>query len=129
MAYDDNQFLALMLVLLKLVLFSMVLERALVILFEWRWYERLASGKGLKVPITYGVALVICEIHRFDVFAAIYNPLDPKVTEIGMFLTAAVLAGGSAGAITLFQGVMRMTKSAQTKPPPAQPPQAPGAAP
>ncbi len=81
------------------------------------------------MPITYVVALVVCETLRFDVFAAINNPLNLKVTEMGIFLTAAVLAGGSAGAITLFQGVMRMTKSAQIKPPTVQPPQAQGTAP
>ena len=109
----DQQFLGLFIILLKLVFFSMALERGLIVLFEWRWYEKYFSGFGLKVPITVGVAWFISSKLNFDVFAAIMNPPAPKSTELGYFLTAAVMAGGSAGAITLFQGVMRMTKSAQ----------------
>lgn len=63
----DVQFFGLVLVFLKLVLLSMVLERALVVLFEWRGYEKL-NGYGLKVPITYAVAAAICHTLRFDVF-------------------------------------------------------------
>jgi hypothetical protein len=124
----DSEFLALVVVLLKLVFLSMVLERALVILFEWRWYEKYLSRKGFKIPITYIVAWIICNQLKFDVFAAIFNPRDPEsaFSDIGVFLTAAVLAGGSAGAITLFQVVLRMSKSARAQmlgqaPPPAQP--------
>lgn len=122
----DSEFLALVVVLLKLVFFSMVLERALVILFEYRWYVKFLSNRGLKVPITYIVSWLVCDQLRFDVFAAIFNPQDPASSDLGIFLTAAVLAGGSAGAITLFQGVLRMSKSARAQmrgqaPPPAQP--------
>ena len=126
----NTQFFGLILVFLKLVLLSMVLERAMILLFEWRWYEKWFNKRGLKVPITYMVALAICKNLNFDVFDTIMNPpvsVPNEATEatvgMGIYLTAAVLGGGSAGAITLFQGVMSMTKSAQPKPPPpATPP-------
>ena len=125
MSENDTQFFGLILVFLKLVVLSMVLERAMILLFEWRWYERFFGGRGLKVPITYMVALAICKHLKFNVFYAIMNPLVSAPNEvpdgIGIYLTAAVLAGGSAGAITLFQGVMRMTKSAQQKQNPTLP--------
>ena len=113
----DNQFFGLLLVLLKLVILSMLLERAMIILFEWRWYEKFLGGRGLKVPITYIVAWTICTTLEFDAFLTIIQP-GQAATNMGMYLTAAVLAGGSAGAITLFQNVLRMTKSAQ-KPSPS----------
>jgi len=114
MNYDEH-FMGLFVILLKLVFFSMALERGLIILFEWRWYEKFASGHGLKVPITVGVAWFISKQLEFDVFGAIMNPPAPATTNLGYFLTGAVMAGGSAGAITLFQGVMKMTKSAQAE--------------
>ena len=115
----DNQFFGLLVVLLKLVILSMLLERAMIILFEWRWYEKFLGGRGLKVPITYIVAWTICTTLEFDAFLTIIEP-GQAATNMGMYLTAAVLAGGSAGAITLFQNVLRMTKSAQKSPPSAK---------
>ncbi len=108
------EFTSLVLLLFKVVLLAMVVERAMVLLFEWRWYERTVGGWGLKVPITYIVAAIICFRNKFDVFQAILGPeKSGEASDMGMVLTAAVVAGGSAGAITLFQGVLKMTKSAQ----------------
>ena len=42
----DNQFFGLLVVLLKLVILSMLLERAMIILFEWRWYENSLVDVG-----------------------------------------------------------------------------------
>ncbi len=110
----------LIIVLFQIVLLAIVLERAMIVLFEWRWYENLLGGLGLKVPITYGVALIICATNSFEVFTPIFEPgTSLKAVEgdpwsnISVYLTAAVIAGGSAGAISLFQGVLKMTKAAQ----------------
>jgi hypothetical protein len=106
------EFLRVLASLAKLVILSMLLERALVLVFEYRWYEKL-NGFGLKVPITLFVSWVICSYYKFDVLGALFEP--DKTTSMGVFLTAAVAAGGSAGAITLFQNVFKFSKEAQDR--------------
>ncbi|MEM8639591.1 MAG: hypothetical protein AAGG51_12360 [Cyanobacteria bacterium P01_G01_bin.54] len=97
--------------LLTLVILAFILERALVLVFEYRWYEQYLSGKGLKTPIAFGVAWFICTHYRFDVVNVLFA--QGQDTAIGIFLTAAVAAGGSKGAISLFEGVLGLSKTAQ----------------
>ena len=97
--------------LAKLVVFAMLLERALVLIFDYRWYKAKLDGFGLKVPISFLTSWLICNYYKFDVLSALFEPNKP--TGMGVFLTAAIVAGGSAGAITLFQGVFKFSKEAQ----------------
>lgn len=97
--------------LAKLVVLAMLLERALVLLFDYRWYKEKLDGYGFKVPISFLTSWAICGYYGFDVLSALFEPDKP--TAMGMFLTAAIVAGGSAGAITLFQGVFKFSKEAQ----------------
>jgi signal transduction histidine kinase len=97
--------------LATLVVLSMLLERALVLIFDYRWYKKKLSGLGLKVPISFITAWIICYQYKFDVLSKLFEP--DKWSKMGVFLTAAIVAGGSAGAITLFQGVLKFNKEAQ----------------
>ncbi len=97
--------------LAKLVVLAMLLERALVLIFDYRWYKEKLDGFGLKVPISFLTSWVVCNYYKFDVLSTLFEPSKP--TNMGIFLTAAIAAGGSAGAITLFQGVFKFSKEAQ----------------
>lgn len=97
--------------LAKLVVLAMLLERALVIIFDYRWYKKKMDNLGLKVPISLMTSWLICHYYKFDVLSVLFEP--KQTTPMGIFLTAAVVAGGSAGAITLFQGVFKFSKEAQ----------------
>ncbi len=97
--------------LAKLVVLAMLLERALVLIFDYRWYKAKLGGFGLKVPISLLTSWFICYFYKFDVLSALFEP--NKATGMGVFLTAAIVAGGSAGAITLFQGLFKFSKEAQ----------------
>ncbi|MBW2663371.1 MAG: hypothetical protein JRD93_15640 [Deltaproteobacteria bacterium] len=97
--------------LAKLVVLAMLLERALVIIFDYRWYKKKLDKFGLKVPISLMASWLICHYYKFDVLSALFEP--KQTTHMGIFLTAAIVAGGSAGAITLFQGVFKFSKEAQ----------------
>ena len=70
--------------LTKLVVLAMLLERALVLLFDYRWFREKIGSLGFKSPIAFIVSWAV-----------------------------AIVAGGSAGAITLFQGVLKFSKTAQ----------------
>ena len=96
--------------LTKLVILAMLLERALVIVFDYRWFQKLSSY-GFKTPIAFFLSWAVCAFYKFDVLGALFE--KNTASPMGVFVTSAIVAGGSAGAITLFQGVMKLSKSAQ----------------
>ncbi len=124
--------------LFRLVVLSIILERALAFIFEirlapplwllkrWRRSRGQAEpqntedlpliseiiGSSLKAAVTYLAALLLCKIFTFDILAAVFGkaPPDPN---LDIWLTAAVVSGGSAGAIKLFQEVLGLSKTAR----------------
>ena len=105
------EFFRILAALAKLVVLAMLLERALIIIFDYRWYKAKLDGYGLKVPISLMTSWIICNFYKFDVLSALFEPDKP--TAMGVLLTAAIVSGGSAAAITLFQGVLKFSKEAQ----------------
>lgn len=100
------------LVLAVVVVFAMILERAAVVLFEWSLWTRLREKLpvlGLNTPIAYIIALGICSHTEFDALLQVF-PSNGQTWDgpfsIGSLVTAGVIAGGSKGAIRLFQGVL-----------------------
>jgi hypothetical protein len=97
------------------VVLSMVLERALSVPFEWGVWNKWLEEKKLRAPISLVVAWAICVLAQFDLLqfvtkadkAAWIGPFS-----IGTLITAAVVAGGSKGAILLFQGILGFGKEA-----------------
>lgn len=104
------EFLRVMTALAKLVILSMLLERSLAVLFDYRWLRPI-SGYGLKVPIAILTSWIICYSYQFDILSQLFEP--NQVTALGLFMTALIIAGGSAGAITLFQSIFKFSRDAQ----------------
>jgi hypothetical protein len=119
--------------LFQLVILSLMLERGLSFVFEIRLapprgfspgkrtkadektYPMIAEvlGAGLKALITYVVSAGLCFAFGFDVFKFIFTDGKTLGPVLDIFLTAAVVAGGSAGAIKLFQDVLGLSKTAR----------------
>lgn len=100
-----------------LVVLAMLLERALAIIFEYHWFQKLSEKiEGLKSPIAVLASWFTCQHVQFDVLSRLFPPATgaPQPTTIGIIITAAVVAGGSAAAITLFQGVLNFGRDART---------------
>lgn len=100
-----------------LVILAMLLERALALLFDYHWFQKLSEKiEGLKSPIAFFVSWFICNFVGFDILSRLFPPAsgtaEPRA--IGVLITAAVVAGGSAGAITLFQGVLNFNRDSRT---------------
>src|SRR5688572_21619726 len=90
----------------QLVLIAILLERALAFVFEYHWFAALSKKvEGLKAPIAFLLALLIARQTRFDILGEMFRAEGEPVvvTWIGSMLTAAIIAGGSAGAMALFQ--------------------------
>ncbi|MBF0376536.1 MAG: hypothetical protein HQK72_03530 [Desulfamplus sp.] len=104
-------------VLSLLVVLAMLLERALAIVFEYHWFQKLSEKiDGLKSPIAFLASWFTCHHVQFDVLSRLFSPTDvtPQPTAIGIIITAAIVSGGSAAAITLFQGVLNFGRDART---------------
>ena len=75
-----------------LIALSVIIERGLATVFGWKYYEKLLSGKGLKVPITLAVSFVIAQQVPVDLIALLFNG---EASLLGQILTAGLLSGGS----------------------------------
>ena len=102
--------------LLLLVVLAMLLERALAVVFEYHWFRRLSETvPGLKAPLALLASWAVCGHTGFDILVSLFAPpVGPAApTALGIVVTSAVVAGGSAGAMTLFQGVMGFGRDAR----------------
>ena len=75
-----------------LITLSVIVERGLATVFGWKYYEKLLGGKGLKVPIAFGVSFLIANQVPVDLVAMLF---DGDTTVLGQVLTAGLLGGGS----------------------------------
>jgi len=98
-------------VLVGVVILAFLVERALSVLFESRFFINRFKEKSLKELIAFVVAVLACWYWDFDAVSMIF--LKEKVTLLGMVITGGVVAGGSKGAIKLFRDVMGFKSTAQ----------------
>ena len=100
--------------LATLVILSMLLERALSVVFEWGGWRDWIRTKRLRAPIALAASYWMCVWGQFDVLATISTNVEgyQGYFSFGTILTATVVAGGSKGAILLFQGVLGFGRDA-----------------
>lgn len=98
-------------VLGTLVLLSLIVERALSPIFEWRIFIDSAANKGAKEPIAMAVAIAVVAWLDFDALAIIFS--REETSWVGWLITAGVVAGGSKGSMKLFRDWMGWKSSAQ----------------
>lgn len=87
-------------VLAVIVLLSFVVERALSLLFESRFFLQRFERRSLKELIAFGVGVAVCWYWQFDAVSIIL--VSETTGMVGYILTGAVIAGGSKGSIALF---------------------------
>ena len=97
-------------VLTMIVLLSILIERALAIVFEWRPILRKIDEKGVKGPTAFITALVVVGTYKFDALAIIFS--EENQSYFGYIITAAIIAGGSKGSMKLFREWMGFKSNA-----------------
>jgi len=90
--------------LLTVVVLAFLLERALAIVFEHRLFVQRCQGKGYKEFVAFALAGLVCWHWDFDAISLILAP--QTTTRLGILVTAAVIAGGSKGAVRLFRDLL-----------------------
>jgi hypothetical protein len=98
-------------VLVAIVILAFLLERALALLFETRWFVDHLQGKNLKEAIAFVVGIAVCLFWDFDAVSMIF--LKENVTVGGAVITGAIVAGGSKASIKLFRDVLGFMSSAE----------------
>jgi hypothetical protein len=97
-------------VLAAIVVLSFVLERALSLIFESKFFIKLFEGKGVKEWIAGGVCVAVCILWKFDAISMIV--LTDHTTLFGEIVTGGVIAGGSKASLKLFHDVLDVRSSA-----------------
>ena len=101
--------------LTAIIVLSFLVERALAVFFENRHVDPILDSKGVKDPIAFVVACIICFQYDFDILAVIMH--QSKTGLLGIALTAATIAGGSKASIQLFHNVLGVKPTTKTPPP------------
>jgi len=97
-------------VLAAVVVLSFLLERVLAILFEHRLFIKVFDQKGIKEPIAFALALVVCRRWNFDAMSM--TILADHTSFLGEAITAGVIAGGSKASVKLFRDVWKIKSTA-----------------
>ena len=128
-------------VLLTILVFALLIERALSIIFESRLFiervdytvkrsgsavkagdrdgspepitEATPRNRGLKEFIALGVSFLVCWKWDFDALSILMPVSHPHMTLVGELITAMVVAGGSKGAHKLFTDWLGIKSSAK----------------
>lgn len=104
----------LMQVLFMIVVLSFIVERALSILFESRFFIRKFEKRSLKELIAFITSATICWYWNFDAISILI--VQEKTTVYGAIITGAVIAGGSKGSVKLFKELLGVkSKAAQAE--------------
>ena len=90
-------------VMVAIIILAFLIERALAWLFELDLYKRSLSKLKLKPYIALLVSFFICWYWNFDSLSIIF--VKDSTTLVGVWITAAIIAGGSKGAIELFKKI------------------------
>jgi len=100
--------------LIKVVLLAFFIERALAVIFDMERVEPALERRDLKPVIAMTVSIALCyglKINVIGAMAAVDAPLAGRLEWLGFALTGLVVAGGSAGAVKLFQDVLGLRRS------------------
>lgn len=127
-------------ILLALIFLSLIIERALALLFESRPFIDLTEDgnvlvkmkgidkekepelyaryinrrkrKGLKEMVSLVVSVTVCWLIHFDAISIVFEHIG-KTTIPGYILTGAVVAGGSKGIMKLFRDWLKISSLAE----------------
>jgi hypothetical protein len=93
-----------------IILLAFLIERALAVVFEHRWFLRHFDREGVKEIVAVGVSVAVCWAWKFDAVSMII--LTATTTIPGYIITGAVIAGGSKASIKLFHDLLNVQSTA-----------------
>lgn len=119
----DEQFIAVLGAIGTVVVLAAIVERVLAFVFEYEWFGRLflkPDGRGdsgvsripgLKALIALAFSMGIVHQYDFDLLSTLLGEPGSGSTLVGTIVTAFVVAGGSSGAVSVFQAHLKFGKA------------------
>ncbi len=94
--------------LLLLLVLAILLEQALTVLFNWRYFQRKFEGRGVKTPIAFAVSCGFVFLFDINAVNEILFAFGAERTEgqkewPGQLIAALIVAGGSGTVFRLFE--------------------------
>lgn len=90
--------------LAAVVVLSIILERALSLVFETQWWLIRPRLRDAREMVAFVVCTAVCWFLQFDALSIII--LQDRAHVVGYVITGAVIAGGSKGSIKLFRELL-----------------------
>lgn len=88
-----------------LFVLAILIESALAVIFHWRLFLEFFSGRGVRTLVQIAVSALVVRTFQVDVFHKLLNSYGlnglPENDPVSFWLTALILAGGSAGVYNL----------------------------
>jgi hypothetical protein len=102
-------------VLVKFLVLSVVFETAMTPIFNWRFFLKHFEGKGVKTPLTVGLAFLVFWSYNLDIVRDILRIWDETINLSlgGQFITALLIAGGSDGFSDIYKLGIRNPRTAR----------------
>ena len=112
MAEQSDWLVLVMAYLFKLLILALLLERGLFFLFDYSLWRKKIKDLYLRAPISFLVAWSITYWYDLDILSPTLDPGSGS-TYLGVLITALIVAGGSAGLITLMQDILKQGRTAR----------------
>jgi hypothetical protein len=108
-----------------LFVIAVLLENAFATIFNWRVFLAYFSSRGVKTIVMVVVSLIVVNVFDIDVVASLisaYKAAAEPSGPVSKFITALILAGGSAGVYNIMYSLGYRTERREAelnaKPPP-----------
>lgn len=93
--------------LVILFVMAVLIESALAVIFNWRLFLELFYGRGVKTLVMIAVSALVVWTFNIDVVQTMlvkfgFSGTNENAEPLSRFLTALILAGGSAGVYQVF---------------------------
>jgi hypothetical protein len=107
--------------LFALFILAVLVENGLALIFRWRPFLDYFDSRTVNAVVAFAFSLVLVSLFQLDITTSLINTYVGTAHPVnwpGTLLTAAIIAGGSAGVNRIFQALGFRAVSAQQQPPP-----------